>query len=395
MKILILGGGVGGLAAAIALRRVGLEDVAVYEQAAEFTEVGAGLGVLSNAVRALEALGIDGPVRKHGFPLQVGQICNAQGRVLVSLEFSSLLDPRYPSYVAHRADLLGWLLDALPRDILHPGHKAVMVDISSPDRVALHFENGARAEGDVLIGADGIRSMVRTALWGEHPMRYAGQVCYRGIANYKLKEPHIMREINGAGMRAAPIAISPERVYWWAALNGKPNMGDQDDPATRRERLLETYHNWPFEVPEVIAATPTEAILRNDLYDISPLKTWTQGRITLLGDAAHPMQPNLGQGACSSLEDAVVLARHMAPWAKRKTRKRERVEEVLRLYEAERLPRTTRLVKESWNFGTTSLWSSPLAVALRDMLMSLMPPSIVARGFDRNMNFDVGKLPMA
>ncbi|HSI84503.1 MAG: FAD-dependent monooxygenase [Candidatus Methylacidiphilales bacterium] len=396
MKIIIIGGGVGGLGAAIALQRVGL-SVDVYEQAPQFAEVGAGLGVLSNAVRALEALGVDGGVRAEGFPLATGQFCTDSGRILKSIDFNMALDPHYPSYIAHRADLLRWLLDAVPAESLHPGHRCTAIDTSRADapggKVLVTFDNGAQVEADAVIGADGFRSVIRTALWGAQPQRYSGQVCYRGVCRYSLKEPHVIREIQGKGQRASPIALARDRVYWWAALNAPVGTSAADPVVTRRERLMARYKDWPFEVPEVIAATPAEAILCNDLVDIAPIPHWTKGRVTLLGDAAHPMQPNLGQGACSSIEDAVVLGRHLAAWRNNPPRTAADVSATFQAYEAERKPRTTRLVNESWQFGIPCLWSSPIAVFARNTLMALMPTSMLIKSFGRNMNYDAGKLP--
>jgi 2-polyprenyl-6-methoxyphenol hydroxylase-like FAD-dependent oxidoreductase len=178
------------------------------------------------------------------------------------------------------------------------------------------------------------------------------------------------------------ICLGDGRTYWWAAVNAP--QGEHDDPAARRDALLSAYRGWPFDVPEAIDATPSDAILRNDFCNLRPLKRWGRGLVTLLGDAAHPMTPNLGQSACSALEDAVVLARHLARAAD--------VPSAFAGYERERVPRTRMLVTHSWVFGVTCRWRSRVAVALRDGLLALTPRAIMVRSFRRYVDFDAGPL---
>jgi 2-polyprenyl-6-methoxyphenol hydroxylase-like FAD-dependent oxidoreductase len=226
---------------------------------------------------------------------------------------------------------------------------------------------------------------VRRHLWGELPPRYSGQTCYRGIAAFTPTTPNVLREIQGRGQRASVISLGGGRTYWWAARNAP--LGEHDDPRARREVLLAVYDGWPFDVPQAIAATPPEAILRNDLSDLAPLKRWGRGRITLLGDAAHPMTPNLGQGACSALEDAVVLARHIA-----RARGALGVPAALAAYEQERIGRARMLVNGSWQFGTLCRWENALAVAIRDRLLASVPRAIHVRQFRKYVDFDAGSL---
>lgn len=192
----------------------------------------------------------------------------------------------------------------------------------------------------------------------------------------------MIREIQGAGKRGAVCPINERRVYWWAALNAP--QGETDNFAERRDTLLKAFESWSFGLPDMIAATENE-ILRNDLVDRKPLNKWGKGRITLLGDAAHPMLPNLGQGACTAIEDGFILARCIAESGLNET--------ALKAYESARIPRTTKIVQQSWNFGVSAKWENSLAVWFREKLLASMPESITGKVLRENVCYDVGTLP--
>lgn len=285
------------------------------------------------------------------------------------------------NYVLHRADLHAALAEQLPAGALHTGAECVGVE-QGADGVTAHFRDRAPAHGALLIGADGIHSAVRTALWGPGETRYSGQTCYRGIADFTAADPRVLREVQGAGQRAAVCAIGPHRVYWWAAINAP--AGQEDDPAARPLHLQERFAGWPYGVPEAIEAT-TGPVLRNDLVDRAPLTRWGRGRATLLGDAAHPMLPNLGQGACTAIEDGLVLARAVA--------RHGLASEALQAYERERIGRTTKVVRQSWTFGVPARWQNQAAVRLREQLVRLTPSALLARTMRQHIAYDAGSLP--
>lgn len=378
-RIAIVGGGIGGLTAAVALHQMGFA-VRVFERAPELREVGAGLALLSNAMCVLDGIGLGREARALGYPLRRAGFSNASGELLFEMHLDEVLSlDAPPSHVVHRAELHRLLLRELPAGVVTPGAECRgFTDDASG--VTIHFTNRPDETADVLIGADGIHSVVRQALWGETPLRYSGQTCYRGIASHTLRDPEALREITGAGKRAAAIAIGPNRVYWWAALNAP--RGEVDDPATRRTRLLREFSGWPHDLPEAIAATPPDRILRNDLVDRPPLRRWSRGRVTLLGDAAHPMQPNLGQGACTAMEDGWVVACALSRYG-------DDLPAALRAYEAARLPRTTKIVAQSWCFGVPVRWRNPVAVVLRDFLTRLAPRRRLTANFRELLNYDV------
>jgi len=378
--VIIIGGGIGGISAALALRHAGI-DAHVYERVAELREVGAGLGVWTNAMRVLDQLGVGDRVRTIARPLRIAEVASSTGKVLArTLIHEAVGDEDAANFILHRADLHNVLLDALPKDALHLGAACSALQ-QDDEGVTVSFGNGQTVRAAVVVGADGLHSVVRTQLWGEESLRYSGQTCYRGIAPIAPPEPQLIREIQGPGLRAAICPMDDARVYWWAAVNAP--QGERDDPEQRLATLLDAYADWPFSLPEVIGAT-RGPILRNDLVDRAPRTRWGQGRVTLLGDAAHPMLPNLGQGACSAIEDGLVLARNLLQAGLSP--------DALRAYEHERLPRTTDFVRKSWTFGVPVQWSNPMAVWFREALMGAVPKSVLDKQIRAQTGFDVGPL---
>lgn len=378
--VIIIGGGIGGLTAALALQKIGIE-VRVFERAPEFREVGAGLGLWLNALRPLDRLGVGEKIRGFAAPLKFAEICTPQGKVLSRMDIEKAVGVKdAANFVMHRADLHSAIKEALPTGSLETSAECEKIE-QDKDGVTAHFKSGESVRGSLLIGADGLHSVVRKSLWGESMLRYSGQTCYRGVADASPPEKNVIREIQGAGKRGAVCPISDNRVYWWTALNAC--QGETDEPAERRGELLKIFKGWGFGLPEIISATEKE-VLRNDLVDREPLKTWSKGRITLLGDAAHPMLPNLGQGACTAIEDAFVLAQNVAQSGLNPI--------ALENYESKRIARTTKIVKQSWNFGIPVRWKHQMSVRFRETLMSLMPESVAQNIIRENVCYDVGEL---
>lgn len=352
---LIIGGGIGGLAAAIALTQIGF-TVEVFERVAELREVGAGLSLWANAIKALDYLGLGQAIRALALPETDGGIRTATGTLLMhtantqlAAQFGEL------SVMVHRAELHDLLRRALGHEI-RLGMECVNV-AAEVQAVRVRFRNGQEASGDLVIGADGLHSVVRAGLYGVQPPRYAGYTAWRGVVPFDIQRLQI-GESWGRGMRFGQIPMQGHRAYWFATHT---TPAGQHSPAGEKAELLSLFGDWHDPIRALIEATPEAAILRNDIYDRSPLKSWGRGRITLLGDAAHPMTPNLGQGACQALEDAVVLAKQLQATADIPT--------ALRAYEAARIPRTTRIVNQSRQVGAVGQWANPVAVAGRNWLV--------------------------
>ncbi len=357
MKALIIGGGIGGVSAAVALRRVGI-DAVVFEQADALREIGAGLSVWTNAVKALRKLGAGDSVLASGSIVERFEARNWRGEVLGETRFGELgRKLGAPNVFIHRAELLRGLTKLMDERSVHCHARCVGFEQNSRSVTAC-FADGRKAAGDLLIGADGLHSVIRTTLFGESKPRYAGYTCWRGLAQFVHEEfpTGYSFESWGPGRRFSIHHCGLGRVFWYATKNLPEGM-----PAAKaghQAEVLEWFREWHAPIPEVIKATESSAILRNDIVDRKPVKRWGQDRVTLLGDAAHPTTPNLGQGACQAMEDAVVLASCL--------RAASDVPAALRSYEAMRMARTANITNQSWRIGKICQWENPLACWLRN-----------------------------
>lgn len=356
-RALVIGGGIGGLATGIALRRQGWA-VTVFERTPELCEVGAGLGIWANAVHALGRLGVADQIRAMRPPAPSGGVYDWRGRPIMS-ESSVALERRVGeiSVVLHRAELLELLYQALGPEHVRLGMPCAFVS-QDETGVTATFDDGSRTDGDLLVGADGIRSAVRAQLVGDGEPVYAGYTAYRGVANF---DPARIEagEYWGPGRRFGMAPMAGGRVYWWATRNA--HAGERLAPADAHNLLSASFAGWADPILALIAATDPTAVLQNDIADRPPLRRWTAGRVTLLGDAAHPTTPNLGQGACLALEDAVALADALAA--------HDDIPTALRHYEQLRIPRTSRVVLQSRRLGQIGQWSNPLARGVRDAVL--------------------------
>lgn len=310
LSIAIVGGGIGGLVAAVALRDSG-HAVTVYEQASEFREIGAGVTLHPNATRLLEKLGLGDALRKIGSPTAGVRLMNTSG---VPIETGvprgvAPLSDAGQGYNVHRAEFLGVLVDALPSAVFRLRHRCADLT-EDASGVALTFENGERALADLVIGADGIRSVVRQKIGLDGLARSEGVMAYRGMVPVE-KLPWAQNAQGlylwmGAGRSFLCYPVSGGAVMNMVAF--VPT--DRDSPESwsapgSLDTLADEYRGWDDRVAQTIAAL-TETYVWG-IYDRAPLPHWTRGRTTLMGDAAHPMVPHLGQGAGQAIEDAYTL----------------------------------------------------------------------------------------
>ena len=313
-RVAIIGGGIGGLTAANALRRAGIE-VSVYEAAGELKEIGAGVALHANAMRVLRFIGVEDAVRKIAGKTDYSVTKDGiTGRIIsqTSRAKHAELHGIEPATV-HRADLLDVLAAALPEGIASLSKRCVSIESGESSAVA-RFADGTEVEADVIIGADGIHSVVRTSLFGPDAPRFTGKICYRSV-------------IPTANVRASALSDVAADNGQWLGPHGTivlyPLRGEElinvvchyDDDTYRHEswvteceraEVLERYAGWHESLLRLFEAGDTW--YKWALYDRDPIPRWTKGRVTLLGDSAHPMLPYLGQGACQALEDGAVLA---------------------------------------------------------------------------------------
>ena len=366
-SVLIAGAGIGGLAAAALLRMRGLE-VTVYEQAQRLHEVGAGVQLSANAVKVLRSLGLESDIVSRGFlPSHFIGWSWKSGRKLYKTPIVPLHAEWYgaPYVHIHRADLLGALTGLVPEESVHLGHR--ISDLSDADgRVLARFENGHTALADVVVGADGIHSAVRRNLFGDDAPRFTGNMCWRGVlpadvlprghiapaaSNWMGPEGHVVHYFLRGGTLVNFVAVR-ETDAW---------LGESWTLPSSKEELLKAFEGWN---PRLLAMFERATDIHKwGLFDRDPLQAWSQGTVTLLGDAAHPMLPFMAQGAAQALEDAYALA----DWLGRHP---DRPAAALAAYENERKARTARIQLAARARSQTTHIKSPLAAMKRDLMFA-------------------------
>ncbi|MFI5496796.1 FAD-dependent monooxygenase [Actinoplanes sp. NPDC051859] len=371
-RVIIVGAGIGGLTAAVALRRVGV-DVAIYERAPELAAAGSGLSIMSNAVSALATLGIDLQLERHGQAIESFEFLTRDGREIRTLPLKEIGDRLgAPSINIGRTELQQALLAGLDGQPVELA--ATVTDVeTTASGVRVTFADGRETHGDALIGADGLHSVVRSRISGPTPLREPGYVCWLAVVPFRHDRlpAGAVRHYWGAGQRFGLIDIGHGRAYWWGTKNmsAAAARGWQGDKA----EIERAYADWADEVGEVIRVTPAEAIISVPAQDRPFLARWGAGPVTLLGDAAHPMLTSLGQGAGSAMEDAVVLARSLAGVAAAD------VPLALRRYERTRRARTRQLVQTSRAVSLIEQAERPLARRLRDAYFRWVPGPVLYR----------------
>ncbi len=365
-KIIIIGAGIGGLTAAIALLKKGFE-VEIYEAAKELKAVGKGIWIPPNALIALQKLQLADQIAEKGVPLKRVELRDYRDGIVQSIELEEIRKKLGFSIVSIQRSLLQQILkEKIPPEILHLGKRCLEI-IDSDGEIIAKFNDGTEASGQILIGADGIHSPVRRSLFGTVPLVDSGQTCYRGIAEIELPpELHAVSwEIWGGKFRFGFSPVKPTGVYWFAPLVASPS--EKALREARVSQLAENYREFPPPVAELIANTPPESLIQTDLKELAFLKSWHRGRTVLLGDAAHGMTPNLGQGGAQAIEDAVVLAEKLS--------ENSEPEEAFRQYEKDRMKRVYQIKKLSRQFGQMAHLQPRWLQKARNTLMKISPKS--------------------
>jgi 2-polyprenyl-6-methoxyphenol hydroxylase-like FAD-dependent oxidoreductase len=369
----VIGAGIGGLAAAAGLYSVGWH-VTACERAASLEPVGAALALAPNGLRALDAIGAGDVLRALAVPQEPG-IRRCDGRWLIRSTTGQMIADRFgdPVILLPRAAVIDALTARVPGGVLSLATQVTSVDPGGKAAARVATSAGD-LDADLVVAADGIGSATRQALFPEHPgLRFAGFTTWRLLTG-PVTGPVPMAESWGRGTVFGVMPLSGGRVYCYAAAPADPGARADDELA----ELVRLFGTWHEPIPELLAMTGSADVLRHDVAELAaPLPSFHSGRVALLGDAAHPMTPNLGQGACQGLEDAVVISRLAAGTEP------EAVAGMLARYTATRLPRTTDVVRWSRRAATMTTWASPPAVGFRNTVILLtgkLAPGAALRG---------------
>ncbi len=347
---IVVGAGIGGVTAAVALEQCGWQ-VTVLERAPELGEIGAGISVWPAAVAVLEELGIKG-VEQVARAGESAGMRRWDGRWIVE---AAELGVELPVMI-HRAQLHSLITDRLgPAATIRTGTTVTGLTQDADGVTVQAGDQEYRAE--LVVAADGLRSVIRGVLYPEYEgPRYSGYTAYRGIAEVELTDGG--GETWGRGQRFGFARLIDGRCYWYATANAPAQPSEPDRAGDPGDEVRERFAGWHEPIPELLAAT--SAVLQNDIYDLrTPLVPFVNGRVVLLGDAAHAMTPNMGRGACSAIEDAGALAHVL------------RESRDLAAYDAERRPATTKLVKRSRALGVMGQLDNPVLSTARDNLLGL------------------------
>lgn len=365
----ILGGGIAGLTAALALKKAGI-TATVIEAAPEFRPVGAGIVLAVNAMRAYRQLGLYDALLAAGNRVEQISIYDEKGAV-INRTFTPGVEG-LTNLAIHRAELHRVLLEALGDVPILTGKRSK--DIEETERgYRVHFEDGSRADTNYLIVAEGIHSLIRKKIVPGSRIRYSGYTCWRGVADNTLLNIHESSETWGTGGRFGMVPIGANKVYWFACKNAPP--ADPRMKALGTAGLLQFFKDYHAPIADILRTTPAGQVIWSDISDLEPMEHYAFGNLVLIGDAAHATTPNMGQGACQAIEDAMVLSNCLEGTPV--------VKDAFRLFEQKRIKRTHYIVRQSWTLGRLAQWENPVLTRLRNALLRSIPQRVFQRQVEK------------
>ncbi|SMC65444.1 FAD-dependent monooxygenase [Moheibacter sediminis] len=378
-KFAIIGAGIGGLTVGIMLKKQGFE-VEIYEAADSVRGIGAGIGLASNAIKALEYLGLDKEVISISNHLRDFTICDEKGKTILAAD-TERIKKNYDTdnYAIHRADLHQFLSTKISSEKIHL-NKKLKNFIQNKDEIKLEFEDGTKQSVDFLIGADGVNSKVRQLLIPNSEPRFAGYWCWRATVDHNFEGLHKSTEVWGKNGRFGITPLKGNRIYWYACINS--DMTD-DVKNYKLDNLKKSFKDYfPF-LKEVLNLTKEENLISTPIVDLAPIPQYSFGNVLLMGDAAHATTPNMGQGACMALEDVAVLQDELI---------KNDINTAFINFEKRRLKRTHYITKTSWRAGKVAQSDNSLVIFLRNNLLRIMPDNISQSQLKRLLEEDFMKL---
>lgn len=374
MKIAILGAGIGGLTMAQCLFQNG-KTFDLFEASESIKPVGAGIWMPPNAMRVFERIGKSKTVLQNGVNLESMRLLDLQMNTLALVDGAKLASLySFPTVSIKRSDLHSLLFSDLPVSSIYLGHQCQAINIQN-NKTQLSFKNGRTEEYDLVIAADGINSLARVQIQDFRQLQYSGQSCFRALT--KMTIPPIINnqsiEIWGQGLRFGCSPVSANEVYWYAPF--VELSGQKLIPSERFALLQSRYKDFPPVVQQIIQSVEPESIIHTDLFELPPTERWAVSGLILLGDAAHAMTPNLGQGAAMAIEDAFCLAQLLQNNSISR-------HDLISAYHANRTKRVNEIAHWARQLGHLGGWQNTIACRFRNFILKNTPSRIQARQID-------------
>jgi 2-polyprenyl-6-methoxyphenol hydroxylase-like FAD-dependent oxidoreductase len=376
-NITILGAGIASLSTAIALKNAGIDTI-VFEAAPEIKVVGAGLGLGANAIRAFKVMGIDQEVMNAGRFLPSFTVYNQKGKQITKTN-SVLVSKKYglDNFAIHRADLHAILLSKINPASVQTNKRVEFIK-QHENRIVLYFQDGTLYETDFLIAAEGIHSVVRKQLLPDSKLRYAGYTCWRAVIDNTNLQINEGSETCGARGRFGIVPLAGNKIYWFACVNTPVNNSAMKNYTV--EDLRKQFAGYHHLIEAILKETKNENLIWGDINDIKPISRYAFNNILLIGDAAHATTPNLGQGACQAIEDAVILATEIE--------KNGDIAIAFKAFEQRRLKRIHWIVNTSWRFGKIAQLENKFLLRCRDFIFSHLPNMVNVKLFKKMYTTD-------
>jgi len=368
MKVSIIGAGIGGLTTAIALKQKGFE-VEIFEASKDFIKSGSGINLAINAMQVYKRLGIYDEISSLGSYTNSLLITDEKLNTITEVNLvNAEIEFKAKTYAIHRATLHTILLNRLKGVKIHLNKKLKSLNQTN-NEVNFTFEDKTSYSSNILIGADGIHSVVRKSIINNTKLRIAKQVCWRGIV--KIDIPKIyqteLNELWGRGKRFGFVHINKNEVYWYALANYKTDYKKEFSNVN----LGKLFSNFSPLIKKIISKTEKSDIIFNEMMDLKPISSWHYKNVYLIGDASHATTPNLGQGACQAIETAFVIAECLST--------EKKIELAFQKLEKIRKKNAVKIVNTSWTVGKMSHLENRFAIILRNTIMKLMPKKLTEK----------------
>lgn len=372
MKIAIIGGGIGGLTTALALKQ-NRQEFKVFESATEIKPVGAGILMANNAMQVYNKLGVRHKIENVGRKISSIKITDARLKTISNTQLDKF-ENKYGVYnvAIHRADLQKILADEIGFENIQLSKRVLQIEKENDFK--LTFEDGTIANSEVIIGADGIKSTVRNQFFGSGTIRDTKQRCWRGVSEFDWASKYNYEafEAWGKGKRFGFVQISDKKVYWYAVIN--------ETLMKENANVTDLFIEFHPDILQIISETPKDKIIFSDIIDLQPIYQWCNGKVCLIGDAAHATTPNMGQGACQAVEDAYIIGKLF--------KQGKTAEDVFAQYEKIRMKKAHFIVNTSWKIGKVAHFENRIAAWLRNELLKTIPKSANEKQLDKVFNIE-------